>query len=66
MGINTAHGAVDRIRAARTCPSEMGDMMSVERFAYSTYLIRRNVFKLFGGAFHVYYPTGTLLEGRQQ
>ncbi|MCU0293219.1 MAG: hypothetical protein MUF10_14705 [Thermoanaerobaculaceae bacterium] len=32
-----------------------------DRFAYSTYLIRRKVFKLAGGAFHIFDPQGQLL-----
>ena len=33
---------------------------SLERFAHPTYTVRRKVFKLFGGAFHVYGPDGEL------
>lgn len=32
-----------------------------DRFGYSTYLIRRKVFKLAGGAFHIFDPQGQLL-----
>jgi len=32
-----------------------------QRFAHPTYLIRRKVFKLFGGAFHIYDPAGELV-----
>lgn len=32
-----------------------------DRFAYPTYLIRRKVFKLAGGAFHIFDPQGQLL-----
>jgi uncharacterized protein YxjI len=32
-----------------------------DRFAYSTYLIRRKVFKLAGGAFHIFDPQGQLV-----
>ncbi len=35
--------------------------MSAERFTHPTYLIRRKVFKIFGGAFHVYNPNGGLV-----
>lgn len=32
-----------------------------ERFSYSNYTIRRKVLKLFGGAFHIYGPSGELV-----
>ena len=32
-----------------------------DRFAHSTYLIRRKVFKLAGGAFHIFDPQGQLI-----
>lgn len=32
--------------------------MANDRFGHQTYLIRRKVFKIFGGAFHIYDPTG--------
>ena len=32
--------------------------MITERFSHSTYLVRRKIFKLFGGAFHIYDPSG--------
>jgi len=32
--------------------------MAADRFEHQTYLIRRKVFKIFGGAFHIYDPTG--------
>jgi uncharacterized protein YxjI len=35
--------------------------MSGERFRLSTYMIRRKVFKIFGGAFHIYGPDGSLV-----
>jgi uncharacterized protein YxjI len=34
--------------------------MNLSPFAYPTYLLRRKVFKLFGGAFHIYAPDGSL------
>jgi uncharacterized protein YxjI len=34
--------------------------MTQSQFAHSHYLLRRKVFKLFGGAFHVYAPDGSL------
>jgi uncharacterized protein YxjI len=36
-------------------------MMVSSRFAYPTYLLRRKVFKLFGGAFHIFNPQGELV-----
>ncbi len=35
--------------------------MVSSRFAYPTYLLRRKVFKLFGGAFHIFNPQGELV-----
>ena len=32
--------------------------MTNDRFGHQTYLVRRKVFKIFGGAFHIYDPTG--------
>ena len=32
--------------------------MTADRFEHQTYLIRKKVFKIFGGAFHIYDPTG--------
>ena len=32
--------------------------MTSDRFEHPTYLVRRKVFKIFGGAFHIYDPTG--------
>ena len=32
--------------------------MTSDRFGHQTYLVRRKVFKIFGGAFHIYDPTG--------
>jgi hypothetical protein len=32
--------------------------MANDRFGHQTYLVRRKVFKIFGGAFHIYDPTG--------
>lgn len=34
--------------------------MTAERFVYPTYLVRRKIFTLVGGAFHIYDPTGQL------
>jgi len=34
--------------------------MTSDLFSHSTYLIRRKIFTLFGGAFHIYDPTGQL------
>ncbi|RJP71526.1 MAG: hypothetical protein C4532_07375 [Candidatus Abyssobacteria bacterium SURF_17] len=34
--------------------------MTSDRFEHSTYLIRRKILKLIGGAFHIYDPTGQL------
>lgn len=31
------------------------------RFSYTTYLVRRKIFKIFGGAFHIYGPDGSVL-----
>jgi uncharacterized protein YxjI len=33
---------------------------AIDRFAYPRYLIRRKIFKIFGGAFHVYDPDGNV------
>ena len=35
--------------------------MVSNRFQYPTYLLRRKVFKLFGGAFHIFNPQGELV-----
>jgi uncharacterized protein YxjI len=35
--------------------------MTAERFEYQTYLVRRKILKLFGGAFHIYDPTGQVV-----
>ncbi len=35
--------------------------MTSERFEYPTYLVRRKILKLFGGAFHIYDPTGAVV-----
>lgn len=35
--------------------------MVSSRFVYPTYLLRRKVFKLFGGAFHIFNPQGELV-----
>lgn len=35
--------------------------MSLDRFGYTSYLIRRKILKLIGGAFHVYDPDGNLV-----
>ncbi|MBI5118852.1 hypothetical protein HZA56_20480 [Candidatus Poribacteria bacterium] len=35
--------------------------MTLDLFGHSMYLIRRKIFTLFGGAFHVYDPTGQLV-----
>ena len=32
--------------------------MASERFSHDTYLVRRKIFKIFGGAFHIYDPSG--------
>lgn len=32
--------------------------MAADRFEHQTYVVRRKVFKVFGGAFHIYDPTG--------
>jgi len=37
-----------------------GNRMTSDVLNHSTYLIRRKIFKLFGGAFHIYDPTGQL------
>lgn len=37
------------------------DAIMDERFTHSTYLIRRKVFKLLGGAFHVFGPDGQVV-----
>jgi uncharacterized protein YxjI len=37
-----------------------GNRMTSDGFSHSTYLIRRKIFKVFGGAFHIYGPTGQL------
>jgi len=34
--------------------------MANDRFGHQTYLVRRKVFKIFGGAFHIYDPAGQL------
>lgn len=40
--------------------------MNQSPFAHPTYLLRRKVFKLFGGAFHIYAPNGSLAFYSQQ
>ncbi len=35
--------------------------MISERFSHSTYLVRRKILKLFGGAFHIYDPSGQVV-----
>jgi uncharacterized protein YxjI len=35
--------------------------MANDRFGHQTYLVRRKVFKIFGGAFHIYDPTGQVV-----
>lgn len=35
--------------------------MTSDRFEHTTYLVRRKIFKLFGGAFHIYDPTGAVV-----
>jgi len=32
--------------------------MTADRFEHQTYLVRRKIFKVFGGAFHIYDPSG--------
>jgi hypothetical protein len=32
--------------------------MTADRFEHQTYLVRRKIFKIFGGAFHIYDPSG--------
>ena len=39
----------------------MASSMVSSRFAYPTYVLRRKVFKLFGGAFHIFNPQGELV-----
>ena len=34
--------------------------MTTDVLSHPTYLIRRKIFTLFGGAFHIYDPTGQL------
>jgi uncharacterized protein YxjI len=40
--------------------------MTQSPFAHASYLLRRKVFKLFGGAFHIYAPDGSLAFYSQQ
>lgn len=40
--------------------------MNQSAFGHPTYLLRRKVFKLFGGAFHIYAPDGSLAFYSQQ
>lgn len=40
--------------------------MSADMFPHEVYLLRRKVFKLLGGAFHIYAPDGTLAAYSQQ
>lgn len=35
--------------------------LAQDRFAHSTYLVRRKVFRLFGSAFHIYDPMGNVV-----
>jgi uncharacterized protein YxjI len=35
--------------------------MTSDRFEHPTYLVRRKILKLFGGAFHIYDPTGAVV-----
>lgn len=35
--------------------------MTTERFGHNDYVVRRKVFKIFGGAFHIYDPSGQVV-----